>query len=99
MYKRQVSTFDPDEDEYRPQRQPEPPRKLWDSGPISPREQAQRAQAQGLRVGNKVRHSKFGVGVVLKVTPVKDDTEVEVAFPGAGPKKLYLSLARLDRLP
>lgn len=48
-------------------------------------------------VGQRVRHAKFGVGVVVACAPLKDDTEVTVAFPGVvGIKKLVQSLAKLE---
>ncbi|MGE0002152.1 MAG: ATP-dependent helicase [Fimbriimonadaceae bacterium] len=48
-------------------------------------------------VGQRVQHSKFGIGVVVACGPLKNDAEVTVAFPGAtGVKKLVQSLARLE---
>lgn len=48
-------------------------------------------------VGQHVRHSKFGVGVVIACNPLRDDAEVTVAFPGVtGVKKLVQSLAKLE---
>jgi DNA helicase-2/ATP-dependent DNA helicase PcrA len=48
-------------------------------------------------VGQKVRHSKFGIGVVVACNPLKNDTEVTVAFPGVvGVKKLAQSFAKLE---
>ena len=48
-------------------------------------------------VGDRVRHSKFGVGVVISCAPVRDDAEVTVAFPGVtGVKKLVQKLAQLE---
>ncbi|MBX3118149.1 MAG: UvrD-helicase domain-containing protein [Fimbriimonadaceae bacterium] len=49
-------------------------------------------------VGSRVRHGKFGVGVVVACGPLKDDCEVTVAFPGViGVKKLVQSLAKLEK--
>ncbi len=49
-------------------------------------------------VGSRVRHAKFGVGVVVACAPLKDDCEVTVAFPGViGVKKLVQSLAKLEK--
>jgi len=53
--------------------------------------------APELRAGDHVHHTQFGDGVVVSGQPVKDDTEVVVAFRGAGVKKLLLSLARLEK--
>lgn len=49
------------------------------------------------QVGQQVRHAKFGLGVVVACNPVRDDSEVTVAFPGVvGVKKLVQSLAKLE---
>lgn len=49
------------------------------------------------QVGQKVRHAKFGSGVVIACIPIKGDAEVTVAFPGVvGVKKLVQSLAKLE---
>lgn len=49
------------------------------------------------QVGQRVRHGKFGIGVVVACNPVKDDAEVTVAFPGVvGVKKLVQKLAKLE---
>ncbi len=48
-------------------------------------------------IGQKVRHAKFGIGVVVACNPIKNDTEVTVAFPGVvGVKKLAQSFAKLE---
>ena len=51
------------------------------------------------QTGQKVRHSKFGIGVVLSCAVLKNDAEVTVAFPGVtGIKKLLQSLAKLESI-
>lgn len=53
--------------------------------------------APPFQVGQKVRHGKFGIGVVVACNPLRNDTEVTVAFPGVvGVKKLVQSLAKLE---
>jgi len=48
-------------------------------------------------IGERVRHPKFGIGVVVACNPIKNDTEVTVAFPGVvGVKKLAQSFAKLE---
>jgi len=48
-------------------------------------------------IGQRVRHVKFGMGVVVSCNPIKDDVEVTVAFPGVvGVKKLVQKLAKLE---
>ncbi len=48
-------------------------------------------------VGARVRHAKFGIGVVVSCNPLQNDTEVTVVFPGVvGIKRLVQSLAKLE---
>jgi DNA helicase-2/ATP-dependent DNA helicase PcrA len=50
-------------------------------------------------VGERVRHKKFGIGVVVSCAKVGDDCEVTVAFPGiVGIKKLLQRYAQLESL-
>ncbi|HVT12232.1 MAG TPA: UvrD-helicase domain-containing protein [Fimbriimonadaceae bacterium] len=50
-------------------------------------------------IGDRVRHAKFGMGVVVSCNPVRDDTEVTVAFPGViGVKKLAQKFAKLEKV-
>ncbi len=51
-----------------------------------------------LKAGDQVYHSQFGQGVVVKCQPVKNDSEVVVAFRGVGVKKLLLSFAQLEKV-
>jgi len=51
-----------------------------------------------LKVGDHVRHSKFGPGIVMNCNPTKDDQELTVAFEEAGVKKLLASLAPLEKI-
>jgi DNA helicase II / ATP-dependent DNA helicase PcrA len=96
-----VSSFDPDE-EYRnqknAQRELESRRKLWDEGLVSPREEQKRVEAGGYKVGQKVKHATFGVGVILNVAGEDANTQLEVAFPNVGVKKLLLAYAKLERV-
>jgi DNA helicase-2/ATP-dependent DNA helicase PcrA len=51
-----------------------------------------------LKVGDHVRHSKFGAGIVMNCSPTRDDQELTVAFEEAGVKKLLASLAPLEKI-
>jgi DNA helicase-2/ATP-dependent DNA helicase PcrA len=51
-----------------------------------------------LKAGDHVHHAQFGNGVVVSYQPVKDDSEVVIAFTGAGVKKLLLSFAHLEKV-
>ncbi len=49
--------------------------------------------------GERVRHPRFGEGIVVSSQKVKDDQEVTVAFKGeVGMKRLMLSFAPLEKL-
>ena len=50
-----------------------------------------------LAVGEIVRHPTFGEGVVQEVEGSGETEQVTVNFPGAGLKRLLVSLARLER--
>ena len=55
--------------------------------------------ADQLRAGDKVRHAKFGEGVVVAVKAAPSDVELTVAFKdGHGVKRLLMSFAPLERL-
>jgi len=63
-----------------------------DARPAVPSEQA-------FAGGEKVRHPRFGEGIVVSCQIVKDDQEITIAFKGSvGMKKLMLSFAPLERL-
>jgi DNA helicase-2/ATP-dependent DNA helicase PcrA len=56
------------------------------------------AEKLGLKVGDDVRHQKWGEGVILEIEGVGDKTEAVVRFPGTGEKRLLLSWAPLEKL-
>jgi DNA helicase-2/ATP-dependent DNA helicase PcrA len=49
-------------------------------------------------VGDKVRHAKWGDGVVVSVRGKEDEAEYQVAFPDGGIKKLLAQYAPLTKL-
>ena len=49
-------------------------------------------------VGDKVRHMKFGEGVVLKMEPGPKDTKVTVNFNEYGQKVMYATFAKLQKI-
>jgi DNA helicase-2/ATP-dependent DNA helicase PcrA len=69
----------------------------WEPRAAAARGPAVPAGAGGFRAGDKVRHSTFGLGVVVTAKMHDGDEEVTVAFEGEGVKKLLASLARLER--
>jgi DNA helicase-2/ATP-dependent DNA helicase PcrA len=56
------------------------------------------AQSMGLRVGDDVRHSKFGEGVILLIEGEGDKAEAVVRFPSVGEKRLLLAWSPLERV-
>jgi DNA helicase-2/ATP-dependent DNA helicase PcrA len=49
--------------------------------------------ALGLRRGDMVMHKAFGQGMVISMTPMANDTMLEIAFDKEGTKKLMLNYA------
>ena len=71
------------------------------SRPISPRSRGHSAgiapaASLGVRLGQRVRHGKFGDGVILNCEGQGAHARVEVNFETAGTKWLVLSYANLD---
>lgn len=52
----------------------------------------------GLKVGDDVRHAKFGEGVIIDMAGAGDKAEARVRFPGVGEKQLLLSWAPLEKI-
>jgi hypothetical protein len=50
------------------------------------------------RAGDKVRHRRFGDGIVVNSQWVSGDEEVTVAFAGHGVRRLVGSYAGLERI-
>ncbi|MBR2743300.1 MAG: UvrD-helicase domain-containing protein [Clostridia bacterium] len=56
------------------------------------------AQPGSFMVGERVRHRKFGDGMIISVKPMSGDTFLEVAFDSVGTKKLMANLAGLKKI-
>jgi DNA helicase-2/ATP-dependent DNA helicase PcrA len=54
-------------------------------------------EQDGVFIGMKVRHGKFGVGTIRKMEGDGDGQKVIVWFNSVGPKKLLLRFAGLER--
>ena len=54
--------------------------------------------ATGMRLGSRVRHAKFGEGVVLNIEGQGEHARVQVNFQGQGAKWLVLAYANLQAL-
>jgi DNA helicase-2/ATP-dependent DNA helicase PcrA len=53
-------------------------------------------EGREFEAGDHVYHAQFGKGVVVSCQPVKNDSEIVIAFNGAV-KKLLLSFANLEK--
>ena len=62
----------------------------------SPRYEDEDQSATGVRVGMRVKHAQFGVGVVLAVEEHTDDYKITVRFNSVGQKKLLARFAKLE---
>ena len=56
------------------------------------------AESIGLKVGDDVRHSQWGDGIIVEIDGVGDKAEASVHFPSVGPKRLLLSWAPLEKI-
>ena len=50
------------------------------------------------KVGDKVRHIKFGTGTVISVVPAGSDKEITVDFERVGEKRMFASLVKMKKL-
>ncbi|MEG0895524.1 MAG: ATP-dependent DNA helicase PcrA, partial [Oscillospiraceae bacterium] len=49
-------------------------------------------------VGDSVQHSIFGIGNVVSMKPMGNDTLVEINFDKAGKKKIMANFAKLEKM-
>jgi DNA helicase-2/ATP-dependent DNA helicase PcrA len=50
----------------------------------------------GMKPGLRVRHPQFGVGTIVSVEPLDDDTKLVVRFNSVGQKTLRAKFAKLE---
>lgn len=67
------------------------PTPLQSGGPV-----AATAESHGLRVGQGVRHAKFGDGIVVRLQGSGADARAQINFRSVGVKELLLSVAKLQ---
>ncbi|HEX8091956.1 MAG TPA: 3'-5' exonuclease, partial [Blastocatellia bacterium] len=56
------------------------------------------AEPGELRVGSRVRHAKYGTGVVLRAEGVGGEAKLTVNFPAYGQKKFVAKFAQLEKV-
>jgi DNA helicase-2/ATP-dependent DNA helicase PcrA len=70
-----------------------------DAGARHPHAPARSVQETGeLRVGSRVRHAKYGTGVVLRAEGVGGEAKLTVNFPAYGQKKFVAKFAQLEKI-
>ncbi|MBQ4528189.1 MAG: UvrD-helicase domain-containing protein [Clostridia bacterium] len=52
----------------------------------------------GIKKGDRVNHKKFGNGLVLSVTDVGGDSQLEISFDNVGTRTLMASFAKLTKI-
>ena len=52
----------------------------------------------GYKGGDSVSHRVFGQGIVISLTPMANDTLVEVAFDKVGTKNIMANFAKLTKI-
>ena len=67
----------------------------WTTAPATPR-QVEPAAGPTWRIGQSVRHAKFGLGVIIDAEGRGNDARVQVNFRDAGAKWLSLEYAKLE---
>jgi DNA helicase II / ATP-dependent DNA helicase PcrA len=69
----------------------------WEQSPAPRASSSTPARTPGYKTGDRVYHSKFGDGTVIKVEVEGSEEFVQVAFPSQGIKKLSTSFAPLEK--
>jgi DNA helicase-2/ATP-dependent DNA helicase PcrA len=71
-------------------------RRLKEAQPAYAYEDEDQSTGMALRLGMRVRHPQFGVGTVLSIEALHDDTKLVVRFAAVGQKTLRAKYARLE---
>jgi DNA helicase-2/ATP-dependent DNA helicase PcrA len=64
--------------------------------PVYAYEDEDQSVPSGLKPGIRVRHPQFGVGTVVSIEPLDDDTKLVVRFASVGQKTLRAKYAKLE---
>jgi DNA helicase-2/ATP-dependent DNA helicase PcrA len=71
-------------------------RRVREAEPTYAYEDEDQSAGLALRPGLRVRHPQFGIGTVISVDPLDDDTKLVVRFEVVGRKTLRAKYARLE---
>lgn len=66
--------------------------------PSSPSRSSETGSKSGFTVGTRVRHAKYGQGLVIKREGDGDDAKLTINFPGYGTKKMIAKFAGLEKI-
>lgn len=79
-----------------------PPASRPPSGPpgssVSTRRDAPVSGPAGYPPGTRVKHAKYGIGLLLRREGTGDDAKLTVSFPGYGAKKFIAKFAQLEKV-
>src|SRR5882672_8957281 len=70
--------------------------RVKESSPVYAYEDEDQSTGMALKLGMKVRHPQFGIGTILSVEALDDDTKLVVRFAAVGTKTLRAKYARLE---
>ena len=56
-----------------------------------------KTQSSSFSVGERVRHKVFGVGTIMRTTPMGNDTMLEISFATVGTKKIMANFAKIEK--
>jgi len=75
----------------------------YKKNPVGTRPTAKKAAGTGAdknswRIGDKVKHRKWGTGTVVKVTGAGEDAELDIAFKSEGIKRLLAAFAPIEKV-
>ena len=70
--------------------------RVRETSPAYAYEDEDQSTGMALKLGMKVRHPQFGIGTVLSVEVLDDDTKLVVRFVNIGQKTLRAKFARLE---
>jgi DNA helicase-2/ATP-dependent DNA helicase PcrA len=70
--------------------------RVREDSPTYAYEDEDQSTGMALKLGMKVRHPQFGIGTVLSVEALDDDTKLVVRFTNIGQKTLRAKFARLE---
>ena len=68
---------------------------------VAPKKPTPAAASGGKKVfavGDRVRHNVFGDGIVVKITPIANDSMLEITFETVGTKKVMANFAPVSKI-